>query len=261
VVNTRLDHRAGFATWGRMTRKSLAHSMCSRQVRSIDTSTSSRVIREGWRTPHLVFRMPRQGGYLIASDLPDNVEWISISMIDRYKVQPMTPEDLLGQISIPTPSTANWDEMEGDRRSRFCRDIGKTVFDLKQMSEVELISLLKECEDDFCGRITRRKDGKVVTEPTIGPFRFTIRSILALVAYVAALLGFVRFSTQSVVAGGIRRIPRVAPGTPATTQAGNAGVTCEDFTSAQEGLVVRQAQNAGLESPQTTNFAEIHPAK
>jgi hypothetical protein len=147
----------------------------------------------------------------------------------------MAPDDLLGQMTIPTPCTANWQEMEGDKRSRFCRDCGKTVFDLKEMSEVEVVSLLRECEDDFCGRITRRKDGKVVTRPTLGPFRFTIRSMLALVAYVATLLGFLRFSTQSVIAGGIRRIPTVAPSTPTTTQAGDAGVTCEDFSSVQNG--------------------------
>jgi hypothetical protein len=33
------------------------------------------------------------------------------------------------------------------------------------------------------------------------------------------------------------------------------------FRQTEANLVVRQAQNAGLESPQTTNFAEIHPAK
>jgi hypothetical protein len=146
----------------------------------------------------------------------------------------MTPDELLAQMTIPTPCTANWDEMEGDRRSRFCRDCGKTVFDLKEMNEVEVVSLLKECDDDFCGRITRRKNGKVVTRPTLGRFRFTIRSMLTLVAYVAAMLGFVRFiATSSVTAGTIRIRPTAAPGASATGPAGG-GVTCEDFSASQD---------------------------
>jgi hypothetical protein len=42
--------------------------------------------------------------------------------------------DILKQITIPSPCHANWDSMTGDDRTRFCQECGKSVVNLAAVS-------------------------------------------------------------------------------------------------------------------------------
>jgi hypothetical protein len=70
---------------------------------------------------------------------------------------------LLERARIATPCKANWDDMVGDERVRFCGDCGQNVYNLESMTSGEATDLLEELEGDVCVRIFRRRDGTILT--------------------------------------------------------------------------------------------------
>lgn len=155
----------------------------------------------------------------------------------------MDADELLQQITIPVPCSVPWDSMTGDARVRMCAECGNQVHNFAEMTPREAAALVTERGDHFCGVLTHRSDGSLVMasdcvpERRPSPFRFTIRSIMVVVAGVAAALGFglvlaVRESddqwpvTQKrmIVTGGVvcfkdrGRSPVSTLGTPATSK-------------------------------------------
>jgi hypothetical protein len=110
----------------------------------------------------------------------------------------MDADKLLQQITIPVPCPVPWDSMTGDARVRMCADCGKEVHNFAELTPREAAALVTERGDHLCGLLTHRSDGSLVMasdcapEQRPSPFRFTIRSIMVVVAGVAAVLGFGR---------------------------------------------------------------------
>jgi hypothetical protein len=123
----------------------------------------------------------------------------------------MDADELLRQISIPSPCPADWDAMAGDNLTRHCESCGKSVVNLSAMSK-EDAALLVDHEEDLCARITRRKNGSVVTARH---GQFTIRKLMGIIAWIAAMLGLLRFlgSATTITSGRVCRVPP-APTTP-----------------------------------------------
>ena len=69
----------------------------------------------------------------------------------------------LDNIHIASPCPANWDEMYGDDRKRFCGDCKLNVYNLSGMTRDEAESLIMNAEGRLCVRIYRRADGSVIT--------------------------------------------------------------------------------------------------
>ena len=69
----------------------------------------------------------------------------------------------LDRVRIASPCSANWDEMYGNDRRRFCADCGLNVYNLSEMNKVEAESLLLNAEGRICVRVYRRHDGSVIT--------------------------------------------------------------------------------------------------
>jgi hypothetical protein len=69
----------------------------------------------------------------------------------------------LDAIDIASPCSANWDEMAGDDRQRFCQECQLNVFNLSGMTAAAATQLLQESEGRLCVRLFRRDDGKVLT--------------------------------------------------------------------------------------------------
>lgn len=69
----------------------------------------------------------------------------------------------IDRIDVATPCTADWSEMLGDERARFCGQCEKHVYNLSAMSRDEIHALIEETEGVFCGRLYRRADGTVLT--------------------------------------------------------------------------------------------------
>lgn len=70
----------------------------------------------------------------------------------------------LNHIKIASPCSANWDEMVGDAKKRFCGDCKLNVYNLSGMTKVEAENLLMDAEGRLCVRFYRRSDGSVITQ-------------------------------------------------------------------------------------------------
>jgi hypothetical protein len=70
---------------------------------------------------------------------------------------------LLDNVRIATPCTADWDEMTGDARVRFCGKCEKNVYNVSAMTRDEAEALIRDKEGRLCIRMYQRKDGTVIT--------------------------------------------------------------------------------------------------
>jgi hypothetical protein len=70
----------------------------------------------------------------------------------------------LDHIKIASPCSADWDEMLGDTRKRFCTDCKLNVYNLSEMTQKEAERFLFEAEGRVCVRLYKRQDGAVITQ-------------------------------------------------------------------------------------------------
>src|SRR5437868_12561871 len=70
---------------------------------------------------------------------------------------------VLENLRIATPCTADWDEMAGDERVRFCGKCEKNVYNLSAMTREAGEALVREKEGRMCVRMYQRTDGTVLT--------------------------------------------------------------------------------------------------
>jgi len=76
----------------------------------------------------------------------------------------MNDRSLLDSISIASPCSADWNQMEGDARRRFCASCKLHVHDLSGMTAAEATALLRTAgQGRVCVRLFRRADGTVLT--------------------------------------------------------------------------------------------------
>jgi hypothetical protein len=70
----------------------------------------------------------------------------------------------LNDIHIASPCSADWNEMYGDDRKRFCGDCKLNVYNLSGMTRDEAETLITNAEGRLCVRFYRRADGSVITQ-------------------------------------------------------------------------------------------------
>jgi hypothetical protein len=70
---------------------------------------------------------------------------------------------MLESLRIATPCSADWDEMAGDDRVRFCGKCEKNVYNLSAMTREAGEALVREKEGRMCVRMYQRTDGTVLT--------------------------------------------------------------------------------------------------
>ena len=70
----------------------------------------------------------------------------------------------LDQITIASPCTADWSQMTGDERVRFCGLCQLNVYNLSAMNRTEAEALMQEKEGRVCVRFYRRADGTLLTQ-------------------------------------------------------------------------------------------------
>ncbi len=69
----------------------------------------------------------------------------------------------LDNIKIASPCSANWDEMFGNERRRFCGECKLNVYNLSGMTKYDAENLLTVSEGRICVRYFQRSDGTVLT--------------------------------------------------------------------------------------------------
>ncbi len=70
----------------------------------------------------------------------------------------------LNNIRIASPCSADWDEMYGDNRKRFCGECKLNVYNLSDMTRDEAETLMMNAEGRLCVRFYKRADGTVITQ-------------------------------------------------------------------------------------------------
>ncbi len=104
----------------------------------------------------------------------------------------MSPLTILDDIRIASPCPAEWEEMAGDDRARFCSNCSKHVYNISAMTAEEATTLILGREGRLCVRIYRRNDGTVLTaDCPVGPRsrpRRRLHKVLALGLVIPALL-------------------------------------------------------------------------
>jgi hypothetical protein len=74
----------------------------------------------------------------------------------------------LNVIDVATPCPADWNDMRGDERVRFCKHCSLHVYNLSDMTREAAERLVSESEGRMCVRFFRREDGTVVTKDCEG---------------------------------------------------------------------------------------------
>jgi hypothetical protein len=70
----------------------------------------------------------------------------------------------LDSIKVASPCSANWDEMVGNNRERFCGQCQLSVYNLSGMTKGEAENLIMNSEGRVCARFFRRADGTIITK-------------------------------------------------------------------------------------------------
>jgi hypothetical protein len=70
----------------------------------------------------------------------------------------------LENLKIASPCSANWTEMYGDERMRFCGDCKLNVYNLSGMTKYDAENLLRLAEGRLCVRYIQRADGTILTQ-------------------------------------------------------------------------------------------------
>jgi hypothetical protein len=102
------------------------------------------------------------------------------------------PTVQLESLRIATPCSADWSEMSGDDRVRFCSHCSLNVYNLSAMSRGEAEALVAEREGRICVRFHRRADGTVLSRDCpvgLSAVRQgTMRRLRSMIAAGAALI-------------------------------------------------------------------------
>jgi len=72
-------------------------------------------------------------------------------------------QSILNRIRVASPCPANWEEMSGSDRVRFCRSCNLHVYDISRMSRRAAVRLIASTEGRLCIRMHRRADGTVMS--------------------------------------------------------------------------------------------------
>ena len=100
------------------------------------------------------------------------------------------PRSPLDNLHIAAPCHANWDEMTGDERSRFCKLCTKHVYNLSVMTRAEAEALIVEKEGKLCVQYAKRADGTIISDNCPVGLRTVRDSLRWIGAGVAAVLAF-----------------------------------------------------------------------
>jgi hypothetical protein len=70
----------------------------------------------------------------------------------------------LDHVRIAAPCKADWDQMLGSERVRFCSQCNLNVYNLSSMIRSDAESLIARTEGRLCVRFYRRRDGSIITK-------------------------------------------------------------------------------------------------
>jgi len=180
----------------------------------------------------------------------------------------------LDNINVASPCPADWNEMYGDDRKRFCSDCKLTVYNLSGMTRQEAENLVTNAEGRLCVRFFRRTDGTVITRDCpVGWARVKQRARLAVTAVFSMLMALVSgvivvsfFSKQKATVGEMR-VPFATPtpqplmGAVAVTPNVNSNTAPHRNANAVQGNIAVDAPKAGQSQPSRFEIGKMRAVR
>lgn len=124
----------------------------------------------------------------------------------------------LNNLKIASPCSADWNEMYGNERKRFCGDCKLNVYNLSGMTRYDAENLLRNSEGRLCVRYFKRSDGSVISaDCPVGWAKVRQRlsvcttAIFSLMISMMSGLFFVSLFSKQTVIGKRINIPFVTP--------------------------------------------------
>jgi hypothetical protein len=85
--------------------------------------------------------------------------------------------ELLNNLRVASPCSADWNQMCGDDRIRHCSQCNLNVYNLSAMSTREAEVLVSQREGRMCVRFYRRKDGTILTQNCPVGWKIALRRV------------------------------------------------------------------------------------
>ncbi len=85
----------------------------------------------------------------------------------------------------------SWDKMTGDNQVRFCEQCQRQVWNFFEMTEAEIVEVMRTNPERLCAQIKKTKDGILVTKdyrPAQKKFRFSMLAMMALATCLSPLI-------------------------------------------------------------------------
>ena len=127
----------------------------------------------------------------------------------------------LNNIKVASPCSADWNEMIGDARKRFCGECKLNVYNLSEMSKQDAEQLLIQSEGRLCVRFYQRNDGTVITQDCpVGWKAFKQRvskvsaAVASLIIGIFTSLGLTAAVSQSSVGKNLKFLTVLTTPTP-----------------------------------------------
>lgn len=120
---------------------------------------------------------------------------------------------VLDNIRVASPCTADWKQMTGDDRVRYCGDCRKNVYNLSDLTRDEATALIVGLEGELCVRYFKRADGTILLADDCAVGRRRRRRRRVVVAGAAAALAGAgalgwQLSQESYTMGAMEAEPR-----------------------------------------------------
>jgi hypothetical protein len=105
----------------------------------------------------------------------------------------------LDRVSVAAPCKADWGDMVGDDRVRFCGQCAKNVYNLSAMQRAEAEAFVRAHESNVCIRLYRRTDGTVLTaDCPVGVKKRRVRLAIAGAVGGGLMAGAAAFALTSI---------------------------------------------------------------
>ena len=116
----------------------------------------------------------------------------------------------LDNVRVAAPCNADWEQMIGSERARFCGQCNLNVYNLSSMTKSEAESFITRNEGSVCVRFYRRRDGSIITDNCPVGLRAIRRRMSYLARAVASAV--LSFLTGLGVYEALSSAPDVRPG-------------------------------------------------
>ena len=176
----------------------------------------------------------------------------------------------LDMIQIPKPCPADWEDMTGNDRMRYCEECKKHVYNLSKMSRREAEALIATRGSNLCARIVRNPDGTVLTQEIIPSTHPAIRRASPVASAVvtailtisssagAQCLAFSDISIQTITKEAGEKKPDIVPQAGGGTASITGTVTDENGAVIVWAIVKLISKPTGTERKMRTNYDGVY---